>query len=276
MGWKSVTTFLTDENGDSALLDAAIALAERLEAHLDVFAMGIALTQAETFYGGANAYGLSGAFDDAAQQATEIETAARRRLEAVPDYRLNALPILSLGLQAAIGEAARFSDLVVAPLPYAAGRASHDIEILEACLFTAHVPVLVVPQSLPNHIRRVILAWNGSPEALRAAREALPLLRQATEVEIVVIDPASRGIEDLAPGQRLKEMLIRQGCICKVTLLESGGAPVSQLLQSHAKESGADLLVLGAYSHSRLRQAILGGATRSLLAQAEIPVFLAR
>ncbi|MGR3198989.1 MAG: universal stress protein, partial [Paracoccus sp. (in: a-proteobacteria)] len=124
--------------------------------------------------------------------------------------------------------------------------------------------------------RRVLVAWNQSAEALAAVRRALPLLQAADSVEVTCIDPGRTGPERSDPGGALTQMLTRHGVRAEVALLARPAATVSAEINRRAIEIGADLVVMGAYGHSRLRQAILGGATRNMLEQARVPVFMAR
>ncbi len=103
----------------------------------------------------------------------------------------------------------------------------------------------------------------------------MPFLRRAENVSIVVIDPPAHGPERSDPGGMLCQMLVRHGVHAEVTVLARTLPRVSDVLARHLRETNADLLVMGAYGHSRFREAILGGATRDMLEKAEIPVLLA-
>ena len=122
------------------------------------------------------------------------------------------------------------------------------------------------PQSLHPlpEFRRIVLAWNQSEEALHAARAAMPLMIAADLVNVVVIDPPGAWSGTLGPpADLLTTMLARQGVKAEVAVIASAGAGIAHTLQRHMRDKAGDLLVMGAYSHSRLRQAILGGTTRS-------------
>ena len=122
---------------------------------------------------------------------------------------------------------------------------------------------------------RVIVAWNGSSEALSAVRAALPALIAAESVNIVVIDPPQHGPDRSDPGGALAQMLVRHGVNTEISILAKTMPRVSDLLLRHARDMDADMLVMGAYGHSRFREAILGGATRNMLENAKIPVLMA-
>lgn len=147
-------------------------------------------------------------------------------------------------------------------------------ETIEAALMTSGRPVLAVPRAHPAFAgRRIIVAWDGSREAARAAHEALPLLRAAQTVEIVSVGDA----EDLlasVPGAEFARHLARHGVAVTVSDLPQAGS-IAETLRSHAGLIRADLIVMGAYGHSRTREFVFGGVTRSLLLDAPVPLFLA-
>ena len=94
-------------------------------------------------------------------------------------------------------------------------------------------------------------------------------------MQIVVIDPPVHGAERSDPGGQLCQMLVRHGVRAEVSVLARSEPRISDVLTRHLREQGADLMVMGAYGHSRLREAIVGGATRDMLKHAQVPVFLA-
>jgi nucleotide-binding universal stress UspA family protein len=108
-----------------------------------------------------------------------------------------------------------------------------------------------------------------------AVRRALPFLKQAQLVNIAVIDPPQHGPERSDPGGALCQMLVRHGVKAEVSVLARTMPRVSDMLNRHLRDLDADLLVMGAYGHSRFREAILGGATRNMLEMAEAPMLMA-
>ncbi len=147
-------------------------------------------------------------------------------------------------------------------------------ETIEAALLGSGRPVLAVPRSHPVFAgRRILVAWDGSLRAARAAHEALPLLRAAEAVEIVSVGDA----EDLlttVPGAEFARHLARHGVAVTVSDLPQAGS-LAETLRTHAGLIRADLIVMGAYGHSRTREVLFGGVTRSLLNNAPVPLFLA-
>ena len=149
--------------------------------------------------------------------------------------------------------------------------------MLEAALFEGRSPVVVLPSNdAPvSHPKQISIAWNESPEALSATRAALPLLQAADMVRVVVVDPPAHGPNRSDPGGMLSQYLARQGVRAEIDVLSKTLPRVSDVLMRHAKDMNIDMIVMGAYGHSRFREAILGGATRHMLENADLPVFMA-
>lgn len=279
MGYKTILTVIT-QPGQTAQLDAAVALARREDAHLDVFCLGVDHTQTGYYYFGASAYVFQEAIDRAMASAEALETEVRGHLGA-QDIRWSAESAVAQmgGVGALIAQRARFADLVVLAQPYGEGAAPDAEAVVEAALFDGNCPVLILPHGQSDVAgigRRVIIAWNQSDEALTAIRRARPILKSADLVEITVVDPSPHSPEGSDPGGALCQMLTRHGIKAEVVVLAKTLPTVSEVLNRRAAETGADLIVMGAYSHSRLREAIMGGATRHMLERAKVPVLMAR
>lgn len=138
---------------------------------------------------------------------------------------------------------------------------------IEALVFDSGRPVLFVPYVMreTKPIERVSIAWNGSREAARAVFDALPFIRAAGQVDILTIDPPpGDGQDDRFAGADLAAALARHGARVNAQTEHAAGLPVHSVIENWTFESGADLLVMGAYSHSRLRERFFGGVTRSL------------
>jgi nucleotide-binding universal stress UspA family protein len=178
-------------------------------------------------------------------------------------------------IQYMVGNHARFSDLVVLPKPYGTDKGAADEAVLEAALFTGNVPVLVLPRDKTlTKPERVVIAWNQSPEAMGAIRGALPLLQQAEVTNIVIVDPPRHSPDRSDPGGALSQMLSRHGVKPEVSVVSGTMPRTSDVISRHCSDQNAELLVMGAYGHSRFREALLGGATRDMLENSEIPVLM--
>jgi len=278
MAYKSLLTVLTDPKVSDATMAQLVALAEAQDAHAEALCLGVDRTQTGYYYAGANAMILQETLERASAEAEATLAYAKEKL-GLSDVRWSVedgvAQIADLGRHVAYR--ARFSDLVVLPLPYGEDRGAEAEPIVEAALFEGQAPVLVVPDknvakgSFPN----VLVAWNESVEAMAAIRKAMPFLMAAEQVRIVVIDPPQHGPERSDPGGLLSQMLARHGVNCEIDVLSKTMPRISDILNRHATDTSADLIVMGAYGHSRFREAILGGATRNMLEQATVPIFMA-
>lgn len=277
MPFKTVTTVVCSMDADSHALDAAIALTRREDAHLEVICLGLDRTQPGFYYAGTNALVLQDNLQQAQADSKAIDDAVIKRLTA-EDIAWSTNPITAqmAGLTPQLAHYLRFSDVVVLPRPYGAGRGHEHEEILEAALFSGHVPVLVIPDNatLPDTIKRVVVAWNESAEALGTIRAALPILQKAELVDITIIDPPQHGPDRSDPGGSLCQMLVRQGVRAEVSVLAKTMPRVADVLTRHISDKDADIIVMGAYGHSRFRESILGGATRNMLEIVEVPVLM--
>lgn len=278
MAYKSILTIVTDAAAAARQVDAAVAIARREDAHLDVLCIGIDRTQTGYYYAGATAIISQETFEQARNDAAEAEAAIRERLEREDIRWAVDTSVAQVGaLNGPVAMLARFADLVVLQKPYGTNGSQAAETILESALFDGRAPVLVLPESGAEAAfgKRIVLAWNQSDEALVTVRAALPLLKAAAHVDITIIDPPTHGPERSDPGGMLSQLLVRHGVRAEVSVLARTLPRVSEVLSRHARDINADLIVMGAYGHSRFREAILGGATRDMLEMAEVPVFMA-
>lgn len=166
---------------------------------------------------------------------------------------------------------ARHADLAVI------GQAAEDEDnrpLADALVLEVGRPVLVVPYAgrFDTLGQRVLIAWNGSREATRAVHDALPLLKRAHRVVVLAVNP-DEAMGDL-PGADLCRHLARHGVAATGEQVRADDLEVGDMLLSRAADADADLLVMGAYGRSRLREMILGGATRHILRHMTVPVLL--
>lgn len=280
MAYKSLLTVAVAPEGVLATVTAAGQIATAMDAHLDGLALGVDRTQVGYSYVGSGAVVIAAAMDRAEGEAREAEAALNAAIGAQsPSLRSSVESVVTqLGaLTDVVAARARYSDLTVLPLPYGKTRSVADEAVTEAALFEGMAPVLIVPPSgmKTAEPKRIVVGWNQSREALVAARRALPFLKRADMVQIVVVDPPTHGPERSDPGGHLCQLLVRHGVKAEVSVLARTLPHVSDVLARQVRDLDADLLVMGAYGHSRFREAILGGTTRDMLENAEVPVFLA-
>lgn len=166
-----------------------------------------------------------------------------------------------------IVDSARSVDLVIA------GQGNPEIPAdshadLERFLFDSGRPVLLVPYIMrePQPIRRVLIAWNGSREAVRATFDALPFLKGAAEVEIFTVNPEETAAQSAGiAGAEIAATLARHGVHATLATEATSGISASAAIENRLSDSSIDLLVMGAYTHSRIWEMLFGGVTRTVL-----------
>jgi len=278
MAYHTLTTLLHSESQDTRTLDAAIDLARRLGAHLSVVLAGVNIVDPGIYYGGINTALITTSMTDA-DEATRTMGAALKKRMAAEDISWDDTPVVSPtdGIGAALVAQARLSDLTVLPLPYGPKRGLADVAVAEAALLDSPAPVLFLPEGTDTVAppKRVLLPWDEGAPALAAARAAIPFLAEAEEVVICIIDPSGNSAERSDPGGALAVFLNRHGANVRITVVPSAGEKISNVIMNEARSQGADMIVMGGYGHSRMRQYFLGGTTRRMLENSHLPMFMA-
>ncbi len=268
MSYKTVLAVLDTQRNATQITDFAVAIAEQFSAHL----VGV---HTETL----SAVPLIAPMEIPDPTAIEIlQESAQKETQAIEQiFRQKTTReglsaewrsyMLAAGYaSSSVQEIARTADLIVANQS-SPSQADHRAD-LETFLFESGRPMLLVPYTLkqPKPIERVLIAWNGSREAARATFDALPLLKQASSVEVLVIDPPDRGDRDREfAGAELAATLARHGIDVTLTTQDSGGASPATAIENRLADRSIDLLVMGGYGHSRWWEMFFGGVTRSLL-----------
>ena len=167
------------------------------------------------------------------------------------------------------------ADLVVASQPPREEMAEIEADFAERLVLESGRPVLFVPRAgeFGSPGETVVVGWNATREATRAVHDALPLLVGAKDVRLAWIDPQEEPEEagDL-PGAELADALARHGVPARVDTLVSGGIDAGEVLLNHVADTGADMLVMGAWGHSRLKEYVFGGATQHVMDHMTVPV----
>ena len=170
---------------------------------------------------------------------------------------------------------ARYADLVV--LNQTDPAAEEKAHFADQLLMSVSRPVLIAPYvgEIAGAAQNIMACWNATPEAARALTDALPLLQRARKVTILSIKPrgSPQGHGESA-GSDIALFLARHGVRAEASSAAAADVDVGNLILSRAFDLGADLIVMGAYGHSRLREMVLGGATRTLLASMTVPVLM--
>ena len=236
--------------------------------------------------------GLSGAMIEEMMSATEKESSdrahaihamfdrfvARHQVSlAAPHYNLNhataAFASVTGREEDIVAQQARLSDLTIVPHPQSEDDVSSS-DALHAVLFDSGRPVMVAPHTPPATIgSRICVAWNGTAESAAGVLAAIPWMQRADAIRVLTAE----GYQRRGPeAQDLAEYLALHGLKAEIATFQPVDRTVGMGLLKAAQDFGADLLVMGAYSHSRLRQLILGGVTRVVLEKAGLPVIMNR
>ena len=274
MTYKDLLVVLDTDVAVPGRIEIAAALAERFAAHL-VGLYPQPTAEAPPYFGYFDPALLSPFFEELRARARDAADKTRKTFEHITGLR---------GISAEWREApdadpalhARYADLTIL------GQLDPDEPDTirprpEQVTLASGRPILVVPYagSFPNPGRRIVIGWNASREAARAVSDAMPLLTAAEIVTVLTIDPREgpRAHGEL-PGADISLHLARHGVKAQIERTVSADLPVGEVLLSRAADLGADLLVMGAYGHSRARELLLGGATRSLLRSMTLPVLM--
>ncbi len=278
--FKSILTILTDQSHVRAQVIAAADFARSQRAHLDVLAIGVDMTPVGYGEFGTSMVVIQVGLERAEAQARDLASAARTVLDALdPDlsWSVDTQMLLGSGLADLIGSRARHADLVILPQPYGTDRKAESEVALECALFDGRAPVLMLANGSPSMLKpkTVVIGWNQSAGAMAAVRAAMPLLQAAKSVKIAVINPGVHDPERSDPGGMLCQYLSRHDVHADVAVLAKTLPKISDVLTRFITDQNADLLVMGAYGHSRLREALFGGATREMLDASTVPVLMA-
>ncbi|MBW9114731.1 universal stress protein [Rhizobium cauense] len=177
-----------------------------------------------------------------------------------------------------IAKHALYADLVLVGAQ-AAGNDDLQRRIVDGALFESPTPILLNPrmQAVTSFPKSILLAWDSSDEAARAARQSIEFLKSCDAVHVTLVDPVARSYENgEEPGADIALFLSRHGIRAEVDCVSSGGRRVDETLRQHATDVAADLVVMGAYNHPRIQQRLFGGVTRSMLKDSRVPLFLSR
>jgi len=208
---------------------------------------------------------------EARKATARFEQAAKRAGVAAETRVLNAS---IAGAADQLGRIARRFDLAVVGQPARESPTADEV-IDEGVLFDSGRPVIFVPfiQKTGLKLDRVMVCWDGGRTATRAIADSMPLLQKAKQVEVVIVGNKPPKSDEIS-GADLGQHLARHGLKVDVKRITATDIDVASTLLSHAADSSADLMVMGGYGHSRLREFVLGGATRGLLESMTLPVLM--
>lgn len=275
MGYKDILVTLASypEPTPISVLDGAVSIAAALGAHLAAlscethvqipghFLSGSVVNipgiiAGETAKSRKNGQELLAAFDRAAEKAGISHETVFEKCATIDFERL-------------LVDYARLRDLTIVSVPE-----SYDEWYAEAVIFGSGKPTLVLPETRRPHpfeLGTVALAWDFSRTAARAVADALPILEKATKVRIITIFN-DKVMDTKHSAEELAKNLCRHGIDVVLDKVDATGRTTGEVLESYVLSYPIDLLVMGAYGHSRLREFILGGATKHLLSKPPVPI----
>jgi nucleotide-binding universal stress UspA family protein len=276
MGLNDILVYVDSADATKARVSFAVALAKEHEAHL----VGIAFapTALLPLYGADVSFAdmtevLESVKAQGAQALTFFEASAKAEGVSVEARLMQGM---SEEFPHDFAQAARHVDLAILGQPRDGDPLIGQYALVERCLFASGRPVIVVPAAPQTLALKgtIVAAWDGSAEASRAINDALTFLKPASRV-VLVTGVAEEGDERASRSEDMIAHLERHGVTAEFVRVKIGEGDIGRLLLSKAKDLGADLIVMGAFHHSRWREFILGGVTLTVLEEAPIPLFMA-
>lgn len=273
---KEIFVPLLHAGSDSSALDAALALAKLHDAHISVLVTLEHPMPLVTEFGYVPLELTQQQFEEARASAEAQAKRARDYLarEAVSsEVRLTEVMLLWSEETAALQ--ARHADISVIGGPDPGKDSPRFALTFKSLLLNSGRPVLLIPRGarLKVPLRRAVVAWKPTGEASRALHDALPLLANASEIDVLMVDPrVGEGQHGQQPGADIGVHLARHGLKVNVVSEPKAGLSVGANVLLHVQNVDADLLVMGGYGHARWREVVLGGATNSVLQGATRPV----
>jgi nucleotide-binding universal stress UspA family protein len=271
---KDIVVALSMAATRDAAADYALSVAGAFDAHMT----GVAFAYEPVIPGTAMGGIPAGLIESSRAESRKAAKAATERFEkaqtAGVSLETRIVDATLMGAADLFGRIARRFDLAVVAQAEPDQGGAQDL-MIEAALFQSGRPVIVVPyiQRAPLTLDRVLIGWDGSRTAARAIGDAMPLLAGAKAVDIVVVATV-RAKSDEITGAAIARHLARHGLSVDVKRIVAGDTDVANTILSHAADSGTDFIVMGGYGHSRLREWVLGGATRGILQSMTVPVLM--
>jgi nucleotide-binding universal stress UspA family protein len=278
MTYKDLLVHVDDTKGCAKRIEAAVDLAAAHEAHLTAVYI-ISEPSPSSFVQG---YLPAELLTTMQREARERADAALARFGEVAKrnqvaFETRVERVLYTEVADALATNGRYADLVILGQIDPDDAATGPRYLPEEVILAGGRPALVTPYIGAGATlgERVIVAWDASREAARAVNDALPLLERAKSVGVVSINPSNQPFgHGEEPGADIGLHLARHGIKIEVQRVESRDIDVANTLLSHVANEAADLLVMGAYGHSRLREFVLGGVTRTILSEMTVPVLM--
>jgi nucleotide-binding universal stress UspA family protein len=271
---KDIVVALSVTGTRDVAADYALSVAGAFDAHVTGVAFAYEPVIPGTVMGGVPA----SLIESSRAESRNAAKAAAERLERAPGagvaVETRIVDATLVGAADLFGRIARRFDLSVVAQADPDRAGGQDL-VIEAALFQSGRPVIVVPyiQRTGLTLDRVLIGWDGSRTAARAIGDAMPLLARAKAVDIVIV-ATERAKSDEITGAAVARHLARHGLSVDVKRIVAGDTDVANTLLSHAADTSTDFMVMGGYGHSRLREWVLGGATRGILESMTVPVLM--
>jgi nucleotide-binding universal stress UspA family protein len=273
---RNILIGITEEGAreePSSAIGYGLSLAEQAGAHVSVEATSLKLSLTHAVIGNFVSELIAAENSRMRSLAAAVADAARSQALAAGITCTAQAPQLEYSdLVARLIHQARVHDLTILdsePIALALDRA-----LIEALLIDSGRPMIIVPSGRTTfRAERIIVAWDGSAKAARAMNDALPLLRAAERVELVAV-VGEKDLSSSIPGAEVAPHLARHGVNVDLLDVPVENGDVAATLRRRALQARTDLIVMGAFVHSRIRQMVLGGTTQSLLRQSPVPLFL--
>ena len=275
--YKNLLVNIPTERSPRPVIDGAISLAARCQAHLDAVAVGHEIANMPFLTEGGAAVATISKVEhekalERAHAALGVFEAEAKRTDV--GYTCRAITELQAEAATILGATARLYDLSVVAQPEFE-RDTFDNTLAQEILFQSGGPVLFMPYTFTGqfHARRVGICWDGSRLAARAVRDAMPLLEQAEAIAIITINEAS-SVPAEASAAHLVRYLARLGVPTAIDRLKTAKADTQSSILSLAADESLNLLVMGGYGHSRLKETVFGGVTREMLKSMTVPTLM--
>jgi len=276
--FRNILAHIPTERLARPAIDGSISLAVKTGAHLDAMAIGYETATVSLVADGGAA--LASIFEIEREEALDRAEAALRVFDAEArhagiSYTMRAASAPPAEARSMICAGARLHDLTIIAQPEA-GHSSYDNVIPQEVLFQAGGPVLFMPYTFRGAFsaRRIGICWDGSRLAARALHDAMPLLRTADALTVITAVTGSEWTLPETSTDYLLRYLARSGLPARLASVPVSRSEVHPAIVSLAADESLDLLVMGAYGHSRLQETLLGGVTRDMLHSMTVPVLM--
>ena len=279
MAYRDLVVHVDTCDSCNERISAAVALARKHGAHLKGVALALK-SSISTYLGIDIPTSLTEQQQKLVREATEqaMKTFEKMASEAGISFDSEIIECGAAKAPAALSFHARHADMTFIGQPDPdGGRGSFQETLLEGVLFSSGRPVYIVPYVGRPHMehRKAVIAWDGGRKAVRAVNDAIPLLQAREEVFVVVVNPDKRkDVHGPKPGRDIARHLERHDVNATVVPLIMPEAAADTVILNYLTDSGSDLLVMGAYSHSRLREKAFGGVTNTIIHHMTTPVVM--